>query len=535
MNKTKKDFFKTTASFLMMVSLCLISDAANAARVAIRPNANVARRSPTTTTSTTATNTATSETVVEEIEYEPEIEVLENKASKFDDVLSDMNDGATDSGTSDFATQIRRQRDAANARDSAATVKTNQTSAMRNGKNICDMGLRECMMKECGDDFTKCALDGDTIFGEKLNRCRRQTTCSGEEFKLFTTEIKADRDTNVNLASYTSVTNCGNRYNKCIMEQCGTYFDKCLGKTAADTAIKKCDSIARGCMEQDSGLASRIGEVIGKLREYAEIDVKKDEQYLYTLREKMANVCTGLGAMFDERSFDCVYTVNFFAGDDQTHPMASRKLYAGDTFVCNQEWFGTNVTTFKENAYRQTRAQTAASSAMFGAGVGTLLGQVTSGAIGRNIDLHDSKKALKEECAAQGKEFKDDKCVDKDTNKNTKSNDIEKNENSYDGKTTADTGNRTTVKNTFKTTDGSLEGVADERLGLTQEREKFKTTVDSTKSFSERTKDFNASNLQIKTDNKIGKAWGNATVTKSSNVSEKSSSNHTNSSGTKGM
>ena len=57
-----------------------------------------------------------------------------------------------------------------------------------------------------------------------------------------------------------------------------------------------------------------------------------------------------------------------------------------------QEWFGTNVTTFKENAYRETRAQTGASSAMLGSGVGTAVGLVTSGAINRAIDTQKAKK-----------------------------------------------------------------------------------------------------------------------------------------------
>nr|MBQ0091434.1 hypothetical protein [Candidatus Enterousia merdequi] len=70
------------------------------------------------------------------------------------------------------------------------------------------------------------------------------------------------------------------------------------------------------------------------------------------------------------------------------------KRYAGDTFVCMQEWFGVNVTTFKENAYRETRAQTAASSAMLGSGLGTALGTITSGAMGRALDTQKAKKEM---------------------------------------------------------------------------------------------------------------------------------------------
>ena len=84
--------------------------------------------------------------------------------------------------------------------------------------------------------------------------------------------------------------------------------------------------------------------------------------------------------MFDERSLDCVYTVNFYAGNDSTL-YASKKAYAGGTFECTPNWFGVDVTTFKENAYRLTREQTSASSAMLGSGVGVAVGAVTSGVV----------------------------------------------------------------------------------------------------------------------------------------------------------
>ena len=402
----------------MMFVLCLICDSANAAaRTAVRGTPTAARRAPVATTNTATTTNATTEpvteSVVEETIIEPEPEIIENKAVQFGETLSNIATSGQTGASTSLAEQIRKQRDAFAAQDDAQYVQTTQQNALRGGKNACDAGLRECMTKECGSDFSKCVMDGDTMFGEKLNRCRRQTTCNGKEFSLFTTEIKADRDMNARLASYGSVINCGNNYNACIQNECGTTFDKCLGKIAADAAIQKCASIAQGCKEQDSGLAARFGTVIGRLRDDAETDVKADEKRLYELRDLMRNNCKTIGATFDERSFDCVYTVNFFAGDNQNKPMASRKLYAGDTFTCTQEWFGINVTTYKENAYRETRAQTGASSAMLGSGVGTAVGLVTSGAIGRGLDTQKAKKALKEECDDQDMKYEGGKCVKK--------------------------------------------------------------------------------------------------------------------------
>ena len=133
--------------------------------------------------------------------------------------------------------------------------------------------------------------------------------------------------------------------------------------------------------------------VFGELRQTAERQVSADEQKLYGLREQMRVLCTRLGAMFDERSLDCVYTVNFRAGDDNTL-FASKKLYAGSTFDCTPNWFGIDVTTFRENALRASREQTSASSAMLGSGVGQAVGALTSGAIDRAIDRYTADNAL---------------------------------------------------------------------------------------------------------------------------------------------
>ena len=394
MTRNTKHFFKIISSFsIMMFSTCF----ANAARVAIASTPMASARriaiSPQVTSQTTTVTTQPIETTIE-----PEPEIYENKSAKFNEFMADVASGDKDSSATSLAEQIRKQREILDTQDNVDS--TNRS--MLKGKNVCDSGLRECMAKECGDDFSKCAMDGDTMFGERLNRCRRQTTCDANEFKLFTAEIKADRDTNVRLASYNSVLKCGNDYNKCIVKECGLTFNKCLGKTSMDRAMNKCATIAQKCSEQDSGLPGRMGNVIGRLRETAEKDIKADEERMYKLRDLMRSSCERLGAMFDERSFDCVYTVNFFAGTNNEFPTASRKVYAGDSFACNQEWFGVNVTTYKENAYRETRAQTGASSALMGAGLGTAAGLWASGAVSRGIETQNAKKALKEECEQNG-------------------------------------------------------------------------------------------------------------------------------------
>lgn len=334
-----------------------------------------------------------------------------NKSSTFSTKLSKSTPSSSSASDSALAAQIRAQRAARDARDAQDDVATRiQSSA---SSNNCDVNLRKCIESRCGGEtYSKCATDSDTIFSDKLNACRKDANCTAHEFTLFTTQIKEDKKQAITLSLYNETINCGNAYNDCIITECGKKFDKCLSKSAGDKAIDKCKSIAKDCTEADSGLTSRIGRVFGIVRTDAEKQIKADEQKLYTLRDQMRSSCSTLGALFDERSLDCVFTVNFFSGEDQSHPTASKKLYAGSLFDCTPDWFGIDVTTFKENAYRATRAQSAASSAMLGSGVGTAVGALTSGAIDRAIDSKKAKDALEDACADKGQKMENGKCVD---------------------------------------------------------------------------------------------------------------------------
>ncbi|MBR4892237.1 MAG: hypothetical protein IKZ34_03610 [Alphaproteobacteria bacterium] len=345
------------------------------------------------------------------------------KSSQFDEILGDSNEDTTTASDSALAEKIRKQRAALNAQ-SAKEASTNKAkSSAASGKNDCDQKLRACMKSKCGEDYSKCSGDTDTTWGDKMDTCRRDTTCTGEEYRLFTAEIKADRDMNSKLSSYTSIIDCGDKYNDCIIKECGQTFTKCLGKSAGDKVVQKCSKIANQCKEQDSGLASRAMEVFANLRQEAEKLIIRDEKRLYELRDKMRNTCDRLGALFDERTLDCVYSVELYAGEDNTL-LSSKKTYAGGTFNCHQDWFGVDVTTFKENAFRLTKSQTSASSAALGAGVGVGVGALTSGALDRAIDRSKSERALGQElCESTGGKWQ--KAINKCKCESTKSFDEE--------------------------------------------------------------------------------------------------------------
>ncbi len=402
-----------------VVTVLAMLSGADAANVVARPTASTANRvsatrptqaaarmptmtiTPATQTSVSTTPATSSETTNTEVaapveqNSEPVETPVTNKALSFGTGLSSKSTSTVDTAALNLAELVRAQRAALDAADAAAVAGTAPTLSTGSGENICDTALRECMIQKCGSNFAKCALDTDTTFGDKLDTCRRTINCTGHEYQLFATEIKADRDFNAKIANYNTTIDCGSKYDSCIVAECGVTYSKCIGKSTGDDAIRKCESIAKSCTEYESGLARGTMSVGGELRQTAERQIATDEQKLYALREQMRNVCTRLGAMFDERSLDCVYTVNFRAGDDATL-YASKKLYAGGTFDCTPNWFGIDVTTFRENALRADREQKSASSAMLGSGLGQAAGALTSGAIDRAIARSKAENALED-------------------------------------------------------------------------------------------------------------------------------------------
>ena len=351
----------------------------NSARGKMRSNPGAATIVATTDSIVDDTPT---ETVEDTDEYVASIAV-DNKSNAFDSVMSELNvSGGLDSDADERAEKIRQMRDALDNKSNAISHTINV------GSNACNTELRKCMAEKCGDDFTKCDKDSETAWNMKVEACRSKTPCSAHEFALLAPEIKADRDMNVKMSFYQSVLDCGGRYNKCIFDNCGSTFDKCIAKSDGDSAIKKCDNIAKECKQQDSGMPARTMGIFGTLRNEKSAQAKEQEKRLFELRDLMRKECEKFGARFDERTLDCVYTVNFFAGEgeDSEKPIASKKLYAGDAFQCTPDWFGVDVTTYKENAYRLTRSEKAASSAAAAAGLGTAAGLYSSGAFGRAVD-----------------------------------------------------------------------------------------------------------------------------------------------------
>ena len=163
--------------------------------MAMRTNAQTTTSDDTETSETTETSESIETTETPDI-------TITDKTSEFDEILGTSVSSAVDVGSNTLAEQIRAQRAALDALDATTATTQQMQSALSTGQNACDANLRACMAEKCGSDFTKCAGDTDTLFGTKLDACRRNLPCSGEEYQLFTTQIKADRDLNTKLSLY---------------------------------------------------------------------------------------------------------------------------------------------------------------------------------------------------------------------------------------------------------------------------------------------------------------------------------------------
>ena len=372
--------------FYSLLSLMFIGTASAADVVSrtttVTTKASSRSRPVTTATSIRAATVAVAEPIITEVVSEEQVTTTEEsaeetltidseKTSKFSAALNGQS--VETSGSSDLKNLIKKQRSADETSTTVSSAVARTRAATSSTRNSCDESLRTCMKDKCGDNFKNCALDTDLLWGEKIESCRIASKCTGAEYAAFAPEIKADRDSYQLLGNFVEVQTCGSEYNDCLVSGCGTQLNGCLNKAAGDKVISDCSKIAEKCRTADSGLAARAMNVLGTLRQDAEKQVPIDEKELYTLRDKMETQCKSLGAMFDTRTMSCVFSVEFWLAGNG-NPYASKKLYAGKTFDCTQDWFGVDVTTYKEDAARLTREQKAATSALMGAGVGTVAG-----------------------------------------------------------------------------------------------------------------------------------------------------------------
>ena len=326
--------------------------------------------------------------------------------SFFDEII-----GGGAGGTTALAEEMKRQRDAMMNSANMAGQQNVRSKYSGGTGNPCDAELRKCMQGKCGDDFTNCQKDSETIWGDKIESCgRAASNCSGREITLFAPEIRADREQAVLMSGFERVIQCGFFYNSCIIQACSEKtcgsddrvkqgqcdMGKCLTKAEGDAAMAKCKDVADKCRESDSGLTPRVMEFLAALRTDTEKSILEWEQELYAMRDALRDKCVSEYGTFDDRSLSCVFSVEFRAAGFEK-AASTRTLAAGSEYMCTPEWFGVDITTYLENAARHDRESRGATSAMLGAGLGIAAGTIASGAQGRAADVRKAEAALEEE------------------------------------------------------------------------------------------------------------------------------------------
>ena len=283
----------------------------------------------------------------------------------------------------------------------------------------CDNGLRVCMSRTCGgDEFAGCALDSDTEWGMKMNTCRRQTECTGDEFAAFAAEIKADRDQFHQMSRFQAIMNCGVEYNNCIRNACNSdpeytncvsrggspaacrqharYYEQCWGRAGEVRGFAHCEAIQARCRGEDSGMEGRAREMIAGMRVNLERNLANWEREIFVLHNRLIETCRATQGTLDDRSLHCVYMAYLYIDyqdGEGLRTVGNRRLHGGDRFVCTPEFFNVDLTTHIENAIRLTRSQTGATAALMGAGLGIAGGALASGAIGRAVEQHAADRA----------------------------------------------------------------------------------------------------------------------------------------------
>ncbi len=401
MKSTCNIFFKYLSAICAIAVFQLLSTDIADAAVVQRGRVSVSRapasRKP------VAQKTAEPEPEIEpeiEPETEPETETTPTvDISAIVEIAGDITSKFGDASDDDAMSKAMAREKKKNAAIEQQKQTKIKSATIQSTANQCNDTLRKCMAEKCGDDFTDCANDSTAQLDAKLSACRGKSKCSGTEYDLFSNEILADIDANRVLGTYGQIMSCGIDYNNCIIKECATspsepILDGCLSLADGNAAIEKCKFIADRCERYDNGLAARALSALAELRVDAEEQIASDEARLYALRDEMSAHCDQMGAAFDERTLNCIYSIKFIAGSDSTI-FASKKALAGSTFICEPDWFGIDITTFRENVYRHVRQQSSATAGMLGAGVGIAGGALSSGAIGRAIETTKAKNATK--------------------------------------------------------------------------------------------------------------------------------------------
>lgn len=284
-----------------------------------------------------------------------------------------------------------RERIEAREQAEAAAVAFNRGIAAA-AKSKCETELTKCVIEDCGADMQKCSNDADALWSARFQRCRTKVDCTGAELSVYGDIIKEDIRVDAKIALAQKVVEGNNAYSRCLQQQCGADstsliegrvgFNGCMTQVKINNAINACKGVYEKYREYDSGLQQRFTGVMGLLRSEKEKNIAVLQKELDTIMPQMRTLCTQTGAMFDERSAECVFTAMLSVEDPNNgrrYTAGNKKIMPGSEYQCSDRWFGVDVTQYLINSAHLTATQRAASSAFMGAGVGVGLSALTRG------------------------------------------------------------------------------------------------------------------------------------------------------------
>ncbi|MDR0449514.1 MAG: hypothetical protein LBG89_03610, partial [Rickettsiales bacterium] len=276
------------------------------------------------------------------------------------------------------------------------------------GKSKCETELRVCVANDCGDDMQKCMGDGDGIWSARFQKCRATTSCNGAEIGVYGDIIKEDMRVDSKLHTMQMIIEGNNMYSRCLQDNCATTqgtpmegmvgFNACVTQVRINQALDACKHIYEKFRPYDSGLQARFTTMMGQLRVEKEKRIAELQKELDEMMPQMRQECKAAGAVFDDRSGECVFTAFLSVEHDgRRFTAASKKLVPGSEYQCTDKWFGIDITTFMKNAIGLTIEQKSASAAFMGAGLGVAASVGTSmiaDKLGDKGEVLDKAKAL---------------------------------------------------------------------------------------------------------------------------------------------
>ncbi|MCL2629324.1 MAG: hypothetical protein FWD33_01365 [Alphaproteobacteria bacterium] len=310
--------------------------------------------------------------------------------------MQDMSGGRRSGGTNAWERALGAQSDRERRE---ATLIQFRRRINPTDRTPCATELLACVKQDCGDNLQRCFNDGDGVWSERFNRCRTRVNCSGAELSVYGKIIRDDVEVDARLWLFGQIINGNEAYSRCLQTQCATQraagtllghvaigFNGCVTQARINQALSACRPVYDEFRQFDSNLQVRFTNMMGALRVEREKQIHALQAELDAMMPAMRNMCTSVGAVFDDRNGECAFTAIFSVeADGRRYTPASRKIAPGGDFVCTEEWFGVDVTRYLMNAINRDVTAAGASAAFLGAGLGvgaaSLVTAVRAGAL----------------------------------------------------------------------------------------------------------------------------------------------------------